>query len=176
VNIPNLLTFVRIAMTPWIVMRLLAGDCHAALTLLAIAAATDGIDGYIARRYKQMTRLGGWLDPIADKLLLTAVYISLGIIAVVPAWLVWLIVGRDLVILAMAAAGVFFTSHRNFPPSIWGKLSTGVQIATALTGVLACTVDFAVPGIFIWTTAAITAWSGVHYIWRGWHMLRGAGA
>jgi cardiolipin synthase len=155
-------------------MRFLAGDCRGALTLLAIAAATDGIDGFIARRYRQITRLGAWLDPVADKLLLTAVYVSLGIMAVIPAWLVWLVVGRDVVILAMAAAGLLFTRHRDFPPSIWGKLSTVVQIVTAIAGVLACTVDFALPDIFVWATAIITAWSGVHYVWRGWKLLRGA--
>ena len=171
-NLANLLTAARIALTPWIVLRFLGGDCAGALALLAVAGATDAADGYIARHYGQKTRLGAYLDPIADKLLLTAIYISLGIMEIVPRWLVWLIVGRDMVILHMAAAGLVFTQHRQFPPTRWGKLSTAVQIATALTAVTGCSFGFPVPAALIWATAAATTWSGVHYVWRGWQLLR----
>jgi cardiolipin synthase len=170
VNLANLLTAARIALTPWIVLRLLAGDCQGALALLAVAAATDAADGYIARHFGQKTRLGAYLDPVADKLLLTAVYVSLGINEFVPRWLVWLIVGRDVLILCMAAAGLAFTRHRQFPPSIWGKLSTAIQVVTALTAVMGCSFAFGVPAALVWSTAVATSWSAVHYMWRGWHM------
>jgi cardiolipin synthase (CMP-forming) len=162
VNAANLLTAARIALTPWIVLRFLSADCRGALALLAIAAATDAADGYMARRFGQLTRAGAYLDPVADKLLLTAVYISLGIMGVVPGWLVWLIVGRDALILSMVAAGLAFTAHREFPPSVWGKLSTVVQIATAVAAVLVCAAGYRLPVGFVWATAAVTAWSGVH--------------
>jgi cardiolipin synthase (CMP-forming) len=171
VNLANALTAARIALTPWIVLRFLAGDCRGALALLAVAAATDAADGYTARRFGQLTRAGAYLDPVADKLLLTAVYISLGIMGVVPGWLVLLIVGRDVLILTMVAAGLAFTEYREFPPSIWGKLSTVVQIATAVTAVMVCAIGYRLHPGFVWATAVTTAWSGMNYVWRGWRML-----
>lgn len=169
-NLPNALTALRIALTPFVVWRFLAGDCRGAFILLLIAGFSDAIDGLIARRFGQVTRAGAYLDPIADKLLLTSVYVSLGVVHIVPRWLVGLIVGRDLVILTMAAIGLLFTRHRDFPPSIWGKLSTMVQIATALVAVVGCVTGYSLPAIFVWTTALATGWSGMHYMWRGVRM------
>jgi cardiolipin synthase len=171
VNLANLLTAARIALTPWVVLRFLAGDCRGALALLAVAAATDAADGYVARRFAQKTRIGAFLDPIADKLMLTAVYISLGIMEFVPRWLVWLILSRDLLILAMVAAGLAFTQYRQFPPSIWGKISTGVQIATAVIAIMGCAFGFELHTVVVWITATATAWSGLHYVGRGLRML-----
>lgn len=150
-------------------LRLVVDDCRGALILLALAAATDAADGYLARRYAWTSRLGAWLDPIADKLLLTAVFISLGVLRVVPSWLVWLVIGRDALILLMAAMGLLFTRHRDFPPSVWGKISTVVQIGTALAGVAWCSMQL--PDALVWLTAAVTIISGVHYLWRGVRLL-----
>lgn len=169
-NLPNALTALRIALTPFVVWRFLAGDCRGAFILLLIAGFSDAVDGSLARRLGQVTRTGAYLDPIADKLLLTSVYVSLGVVHIVPRWLVGLIVGRDLVILLMAAAGLAFTGHRDFPPSIWGKLSTMVQIVTALAAVVGCVAGYSLPTIFVGATALVTGWSGVHYVWRGARM------
>jgi cardiolipin synthase len=163
---PNLLTLGRMALTPLVILAILARDCPRALVLLAIAAATDGIDGFLARRYNWVSRLGSYLDPISDKLLLTSVFLCLAFAGLVPAWLVWLIVGRDLVILTMALIAVLITSYRDFPPTQLGKLSTLVQIFTGTVVLTEC----AIPGFphittpLVWITAAITAISGVHYI------------
>lgn len=163
---PNLLTLGRIALTPLLILSILARDCPRALVLLAIAAATDGIDGFLARRYHWVTRLGSYLDPISDKLLLTSVFLCLAFADLVPGWLVWLIVGRDLVILAMALIAVVITSYRDFPPTRLGKLSTLVQIFTGTAVLMEC----AIPGFpritipLVWITAATTAVSGIHYI------------
>ncbi len=170
-NIPNSLTAVRLALTPFIVWRFLAGDCRSAFALLLVAGASDAFDGYLARRWNQVTRAGAYLDPIADKLLLVSVYVSLGIVRVVPAWLVWLVVGRDVLILSMAGIGLAFTAHRNFPPSIWGKLSTAVQIFTALVAVIGCVAGYSLPTSLVWITAATTGWSGLHYLLRGIRLL-----
>src|SRR5688572_6357044 len=122
--IPNLLTCVRMALTPWIFYAIVAGSARQALLLCVIAGATDGIDGLIARRYGWVTRSGAYLDPIADKLLLTSVYVAFGIAGAVPVWLVGVVVGRDALILGMVGLGFLFTRVRDFPPSIWGKIST----------------------------------------------------
>ena len=126
---PNLLTCVRIAMTPWVVIALVQGDCLKALWLSCIAGFTDAADGFLARRFGWSTRLGAYLDPIADKFLLTSLYVCFGIARIVPGWVVWLVVGRDILILLLAAGGILFTSRRDFPPTVWGKLSTVIQIA-----------------------------------------------
>ena len=153
-------------------MYFLAGDCRGAVVLLGLAGITDAADGYLARHYGWTSRAGAYLDPVADKLLLVTVFVSLGLTAVVPGWLAVLVVARDGVILAMVAAGLLFTKHRKFPPTIWGKISTTVQIVTALVAVAGCATGFGVPEVFIWATALTTAWSGAHYVWRGIQMLR----
>lgn len=162
----------RIAATPWIATRFYAHDCRSALVFLLLAGFTDAADGYIARRFDQITQAGAYLDPIADKLLLTTVFVGLGWLHIVPVWLVWLVVGRDLLIVLMVFAGMVFRGQRSFPPSIWGKMSTAIQIFVALVGVSACAAGFKLPGFLIWLAAAITAWSGIHYVMRAITILR----
>jgi cardiolipin synthase len=156
-TIPNLITICRIALTPFIVIAILGGNCRRALILAAVAGVSDGIDGFLARQFHWKSRAGAYLDPIADKLLLTAVYVSFGYSGMAPFWLVALVIGRD------------------FPPSAAGKLSTAIQIFTALCILSVCA--FGVTEnqrnleILAWTTAAVTAWSGVDYALRGARML-----
>lgn len=175
--LPNILTLLRIALTPFIIRDVLDGHCSVALPLAMIAGFTDAADGYMARLLNAVSRSGAWLDPIADKFLLTGLYLSFGYGGLAPWPLVWLVVGRDALILAMAAAGIVFTSIRDFPPTFWGKLSTVIQIAVALVLLARCT---AVPGISglvgiaLVAVAAATAWSGVHYVWRATVLLRAA--
>ena len=170
-NLANALTALRLVLTPFVVWRFLAGDCRGAFGLLLVAGLTDAVDGFVARRFGQETRTGAYLDPIADKLLLVSVYVSLGIVGVVPMWLVGLVVGRDVLILAMAGIGLLFMRERNFPPSVWGKLSTAIQILTALVAVVGCVTGYSLPAVFIWATALATGWSGLHYLWRGIRVL-----
>jgi cardiolipin synthase len=169
--LPNLLSGLRLALTPYVVLALMARDCRRALLVVLFCGMTDGLDGFLARRFRWQSNLGAYLDPLADKFLLVSVYISLAWSGLAPVWLVWLVVGRDILILAMAGYALAFTRLRDFPPSIWGKLSTTVQIATAL----ALMADCAFPSKFadqfgqfgIVLTAILTAWSGIHYALRG---------
>jgi cardiolipin synthase len=173
-NLANGLTAVRLVLAPLAVRAILAQRFRLALTIFFIAAATDGLDGLAARRLNLQTRLGAYLDPIADKLLLSASYLALGVCGAVPWWLVILIFARDFVIVAMAGAALLLTAYRDFPPSIWGKLSTACQILAAV----ATLVKGAFPGArfplapFFWLAAAATLWSGVGYVWRGIHLAR----
>jgi len=167
-NLANFLTSVRIALAPMAVYAILAQRFRLALAVFFVAAATDGLDGLAARRLNLQTRLGAYLDPIADKLLLSASYLALGVCGAVPWWLVILIFARDLLILAMAAAALLFSRHRDFPPSIWGKISTALQIlaavATLTKGAFGLTRLPLAP--FFWIAAAATIWSGAGYILR----------
>ena len=96
------------------------------------AALTDILDGAVARRFRLATPAGAWLDPVADKCLLSGVFLALAAAGTVPWWLVGIVFGRDFYILAGAATVMLLTPVRKFPPSIWGKVSTLVQIVTAV--------------------------------------------
>ncbi|MEP6539480.1 MAG: CDP-alcohol phosphatidyltransferase family protein [Bryobacteraceae bacterium] len=173
-SLPNLITVARLALIPFIVRAIMAQDCAAALVMLAIAGASDGLDGFLARHFAWQTRVGAYLDPLADKLMLTSVYVSLAAAGLAPVWLVVLIVGRDVVILSMVAAALSTTRFRDFPPTIWGKINTALEIFTALTLVTSCAGIVRVPPAaadgLVWITAASTAWSGIHYVALGLKM------
>jgi len=175
INIANLFTLGRLLAVPFAALDILAGNHTRALTIVLVAALTDVIDGTLARRLGVATNAGAFLDPIVDKIFLSAVYICLAMISTVPWWLVVEIFTRDAIILASSGALLALHRMRRFPPSIWGKASTFLQIALAL----AILVNNAYPGAgafewqraLIWPVAALTAFSGVHYMWRGFRDL-----
>ena len=170
INLPNGFTALRLALVPFVILAILHGAHFLALALFAVAAVTDVLDGAAARRLGAATRFGAVLDPIADKCLLSGVFLALAAAGSAPWWLVAIIFGRDIYILLGAAAALRFTSLRKFPPSVWGKLSTLVQVATAVSYMawnlfgagLAERVASAMP----WPCAALAVWSGIHYTWR----------
>lgn len=172
----NLLTALRLLLAPLIIREILTGRHSLALALFALAALTDAADGALARRFGSVTPAGAYLDPIADKVLLSGIYVALTVIGSVPLWLTLVIFGRDLLLLVSAGAVLLLTSHRQLPPSLWGKLSTLAQIVTATAFMTNNALDSATPGavcaVLSWTALAATAWSGLHYLWRGWRMLR----
>src|SRR5579885_2536958 len=131
-NIPNCFTVLRIVLVPFIIQSVFNERHVTALILFACAAITDSIDGAVARRFGAITRTGAYLDPIADKCLLSGVFLSLAASSILPWWFVSIIFGRDLYILLAVALILLFTPVRRFPPSVWGKLSTFIQILTAV--------------------------------------------
>jgi len=175
-GIPNLLTVARLLLAPVVFAAILQGRHTAALALFALAALSDGLDGLLARRLGQTTKAGAYLDPIADKVLLSGVYISLAIAGSLPWWLVIVIFGRDIFLLASSGIALLFKDFRQFQPSVWGKASTFIQIACAtalmLQNVIHSPVLHALAQGLVWPTAAATIWSGLHYSWRGLHFLR----
>ena len=116
---------------PFIVVSVLAGRHMLALALFFIAAMTDVLDGAAARRLGLATQAGAYLDPIADKCLLSGVFLALAAARIVPIWLVVVIFARDFYILLGAILTMWLTPARKFPPSVWGKASTFVQMLTA---------------------------------------------
>jgi cardiolipin synthase len=139
--------------------------------VLIAAGATDGLDGYLARRLQVISRFGALADPVADKVLLVTAYVSLGFAGLVPMWLLVVVLGRDLLILLLAGVALATASRIDLSPSVWGKLSTLVQMVTGVTVI--GTKAFEIrngPGlveVLVVITAITTGWSGLHYAWRG---------
>ena len=169
---PNLVTLFRLFLTPFVALDIWDGFYGRAIALFLVAGLTDIADGLLARKMGEATQAGAYLDPIADKILLTAIYLSLGLVHAMPWWIVALVFGRDLLILLMAAYGLLFTTIRKFPPSVWGKLSTFFQISAAMMVMCAHAGLPAPERLAIWLMVAATVWSGVHYAWRGIALLR----
>lgn len=171
-NLPNLFTLARLVLAPFIAADILHNQYGRAIILLFLAGFTDVIDGFLARRLRASTATGAYFDPIADKILLSVIYVSLGLAHAMPWWMVAIVFGRDLLILAMAGYGLLFTKYRKFPPSMWGKISTFFQIAAALV-VMGAHAGIPAPvTLALSLMVLLTIVSGVHYMWRGLVMLR----
>jgi cardiolipin synthase (CMP-forming) len=163
--IPNLVTLVRVFLTPVVIVAVVRAEYTSALWIFLAAGLTDGLDGWIARRFRWTSRVGAYLDPVADKLLLSGVFIALGLVEIVPWWLVGIVFGRDVAILAGAAVVFVVTGNRNFPPSVWGKASTLVQIVTLLA-LLAQPAWPLMRELLIWPVAVAAIGSGLDYLRR----------
>mgnify|MGYP000877278025 CR=1 FL=1 len=174
-TIPNLLTFLRMALIPVFASLLFYGHSHWALMVFVIAGVSDGIDGFIARRFKQESELGTIIDPIADKLLMTVAFIVLSLPGVlepvrflpVPFWVTAAVIGRDVLIITVAGAINIMTGFKGFRPSWLGKLSTFVQVV-AVTLVLVAAVtgySFYLPTVYFFVVLLAVV-SGIHYIFQ----------
>ena len=168
-GLANWLTTLRILLIPVFVTLLVYRHPTEALLVFCLASLTDMLDGYIARSRGSQTRLGAFLDPVADKLLLTSAFVTLTYLKVIPFWIAAVVVSRDLV-LSVGVLVIHVAGGTVHPaPSIVGKLSTVFQMAT----VLAAMVSFyftrlpVLPKLLAWTTAAFTVTSGLQYIVQG---------
>lgn len=168
-HVPNLLSAARLLAAPYVFLLLTSARYREALVWMFVIGATDGLDGYIARRFDAASKLGAYLDPVADKVLLSGGFLTLGLMGVIPAWLVWLVLGRDAVILLFAVGVLLFTEQRReFPPSRAGKLSTAFQILYILlvTASGAGLISAEFPQFGQWVVVAVTGWSSVDYARR----------
>ena len=167
---PNLLTFLRLCLIPFLVIAVLEAHYRTALCLFVIAGFSDGLDGLAARVLKQQTQIGQYLDPVTDKLLLSTLFLVLMHQGLVPRRVTVLVFSRDLGILIVASLLYISLGMRDFRPSIYGKASTCAQIL-ALLAVLLCQV-------YCPTAAGhaahrgsgchrlLTIISALHYAWR----------
>lgn len=175
-NLPNLLTLMRLVLVPFVIQAILEGRHFLGLALFAAAAVTDVLDGAAARHLGLTTQAGAYLDPIADKCLLSGVFLALAVAHVVPWWFVAVVFGRDLYILMAVAAIWLMSPIREFPPSLWGKISTFVQILTAVIWMARDVLEFSalnsLSAVMLWLCMAFTLWSGIHYTWRGVQLAR----
>lgn len=129
---PNLLTLLRLFLVPFLVIQIFDGNWSLALVLFAAAGLSDGLDGLLARKLKQRTTLGEYLDPIADKLLLSTLFMVVTHEGLVPRYVTVLVFSRDLGILLVCTLLYVTNTLRDFPPSLLGKVNTGVQILTVI--------------------------------------------
>jgi cardiolipin synthase len=176
INIANLFTFLRLGLVPFVVRAILLGNHLAALVLFIAASITDVIDGALARGFSLATPAGAYLDPIADKCLLSGIFLALGSSGKVPWWFVGVVFGRDLYILVGVLGFLALTKVKKFPPSLWGKVSTFAQISTAVVwmarNIVEIPVLVALSSAMLWVCAAFTIWSGLHYTLRGIQLMR----
>jgi cardiolipin synthase len=175
-TIPNLLSISRILLTPLLVILLLEEHLKLALLVFVVAGVTDGLDGLIARLYMQKSRLGAFLDPLADKLLLTTTYVILAFLHLVPRWLSVIVISRDVIIIV----GISVLYMQDLPfeirPSLTSKLTTCFQIFTVII-CLVTAIDTPFPllkKMFYLTTACLTLLSWGQYIYRGVRILHQA--
>ena len=131
VNLPNILSWARVAATPLTVWMIFNGDMRGAFVVFVLAGITDALDGFLARRLKLMTDFGRIIDPLADKALLTATFISLAWVGALPWWLTGLVVGRDVLIVAAWGISSLFGVRIRPAPVMISKINTGFQIALA---------------------------------------------
>ena len=137
-QIPNIITVIRILSIAPICWLLWQEAYEWALTLLVLAGLSDALDGFLARRYGWLTRLGAMLDPVADKLFVVAVFIVFGLKGDLPWWLIALVMGRDVVIVLGAIAYRLFTGRLDMRPLIISKVNTGLQIFSVGNDATAC--------------------------------------
>jgi cardiolipin synthase (CMP-forming) len=166
---PNLLTLLRICLAPFLVAAILEDQYALSFTLFVAAGLTDALDGALARGLKQRSILGHYLDPVADKLLLSTIFLVLLHKSLIPVTVTVLVFGRDVAILLVAAILYAAVGWREFHPSIFGKANTLAQIG-AVAAVLLYQLTPA-PWVY-WTrklaldaTMGLTVASGLHYAW-----------
>ena len=165
---PNQITLLRMVFVAPVIVSILYGAYTAAFVLVLIAGLSDGVDGLLARKLGQQTTLGTYLDPIADKLLLTSSFVALGVSGHLPLWLIILVVSRDISMMVTALVIMLTTPLRTFPPSLYGKANTAAQIGTVMLTLLALIRPtewleyLAAKGVYL--TAAFTVVSGLHYV------------
>lgn len=170
-NIPNFLSLLRIILVPVFVIFLIQTEYDKALITFAVAGLTDALDGTLARLLKCQTKLGAFLDPIADKLLLVTSFVSLAFFGLIPGWLAVIVISRDFIILLGIAILTMMSISYEIKPAVVGKVTTALQVATIFFVLLykSFTHDFSYLWIIglCWATALFTVISGLTYIIRG---------
>jgi cardiolipin synthase len=179
-NIPNILTLMRILAVPLFLSLLVEGENDWALAVFILAGVTDGIDGMIARMWRQRTELGAHMDPLADKLLVVSSFIALGIMGLVPRPLMIVVITRDVVILGgFLLTAALVGKSMEMSPSIWGKLTTFTQLLSVTLALVDLAQWIDVPTVVLNTvyvaTGIASIVSGSDYVLRGmkWYAASG---
>jgi len=172
-HLPNLITLIRLLLSVPIAWFLFRGDYWPALVLLAVAGLSDAADGYLARRYRWVSEVGAWLDPAADKILMLAIYLAVTLSGVLPLWLLFLVVGRDLWLSAGWLAYRRWIGPLRVQPVFISKINTVLQILLVLgailkVGILGLEPSWVLQGLVV-IVALTTITSGLVYtVIHGW--------
>lgn len=169
-TIPNLITIMRLLLVPAVLLGLLGGHVQAAFFAFVVAGVSDGVDGFIARRFNQRSALGAYLDPLADKALLVSVFVALAYLGRLPLWIVLVIVSRDALIVCAVVLSSVMAHPVSVSPVTISKVTTAAQIM--LAGVVLAEMAFALslgPALtgLIFLTGALTVASAAAYL-VGW--------
>jgi len=179
-TLPNFITLFRMAITPFFVLAVNDGNFQLALWILIIGGATDAVDGWLARTLHSQSVVGEFLDPIADKLMLTVAYVSLtipqGQQVVIPLWLAILALFRDFLIVLVAVVLYAVEGVHRFPPSVLGKATTFMHVVTVCVVLLANLVD--VPEltttVCFYASFTLVILSGFNYLYRASRFIEAA--
>jgi cardiolipin synthase len=167
-DLPNIISALRLIAVVPVVWLLLEHEFGWALALFAAAGVSDGVDGYLAKRFGWQSQLGGMLDPLADKILLVSCFLVLGSMGLIPVWLVLAAVFRDLVIVSGALAYHFRVAEVKAAPTLVSKLNTVLQLVLVVLVILDAGV-FPLPRplivALVWACLATVVVSGVQYVW-----------
>jgi cardiolipin synthase len=175
-TIPNVITLIRILLTPIFIIFLIQGQYRRALLVFLLAWVSDLADGLIARGWQQKSRLGSYLDPLADKILMAASFVTLSIYQQIPPWLTVVVLSRDVVL----GLGVLIFRLADIPlivrPSLAGKWTTTLQVTTV--GLVLLNKIWPISALvllaFFWFTGILTAISGIQYLYGGMQMMNQA--
>ena len=174
-TIPNLLSLFRMGLIPLFVILVMNGDLRKALLVFVVAGVTDALDGFIARFWHQQSPLGAYLDPMADKLLLTTAYVMLSIPGLnhgtrIPPWITILVIARDVLMVSVALVLYLAAGVKRFPPSVLSKVNTILQVAAVVLVLVAGSfpdlrsIELAAETT-LYLVAGLTVASGLHYIY-----------
>ncbi len=177
-TIPNAITILRILLVPPFVIYLLRGQYAGALAIFAFAGISDLIDGYIARRFRQQSKIGAFIDPLADKLLAGTAFVLLAAEKIIPDWLAVIVISREVVIVGGLYLLSLLGAQITIAPSRTGKLNTAVQLSTVCLCLLASVESLGIStgfdrfleGLFL-VTGVTTVVSGFQYLRRGLRMV-----
>lgn len=166
-TVPNQITLLRLGFLPFFLILVFYEEYRSALLVLVVVALSDAIDGYLARTLHQKSALGAYLDPIADKLLLSSSFIVLSMLKKIAWWLTILVLSRDVLLLVVAAVILIIQGYRPFPPSLLGKATTLFEIALVFFVIFAAAYPNDRAPVFVHylalTVAALVIVSGFHY-------------
>jgi cardiolipin synthase len=175
-TIPNIITIARLICVPVIIYAMLLGALDVAFLLFLAAGISDGVDGFIARRYNQRSKLGAYIDPVADKLLLVSTFIMLGFIEALPLWLIITVVSRDVLIIAAVVLSSLTHNPVEMKPIFVSKANTAMQVVLLVVVLAQLSLGVAfgpLVDILILVVALLTVLSGAAYL-RTWlaHMAK----
>ncbi|MCU1239889.1 MAG: CDP-alcohol phosphatidyltransferase [Candidatus Acidoferrum typicum] len=166
-TVPNQITLLRLGFLPFFLILISYEEYRWALAVLVVAGLSDGIDGLLARKLNQQSSLGAYLDPIADKLLLSSSFVILAFKNKIAWWLTIIVLSRDILILVVAVVIILIFGYRPFPPSILGKGTTMFQIVLVFTVVLSAAYPnlplAGITQVLVYLVPVLAIVSGFHY-------------
>ena len=173
-TVPNLITTIRIILAPIFIIYLLNDQFLEAIYVFVIAGLSDGADGLIARLFNQKSRLGAFLDPLADKILLVSAFVVLAVQGHIPSWLAVIVITRDILILLGVLILFLYRGHLKIRPSMLSKITTCLQLGTVFLVLVRNHFSLFSEYMFLlyWATGMVTILSGLLYI-RSWFLIMG---